>query len=166
MVWEVRIGQARKLLWVFRLSTGSRASAMSHLPSGNRRHWDGNTNGADSQSRRSSSLHSAARTPTNARARLHASSPSKKQRNNTDLPTSRRIRRLPGPRSNWLPHAQRAVWIAPAQCVEQIVVASPGYRTQPTNLSSPGEDVPFPDDCQSMITTYEDGTAGCCTFFG
>ncbi|KAI5994959.1 hypothetical protein EDC04DRAFT_1215908 [Pisolithus marmoratus] len=149
---------------VFHLSTGSRASAMDHLPSRNRCRWDGNTNGVDHQLRQSPSLHSATRTLADAHTRLPAGSLFERKRNNTDLPTPRKIRRLPDPSGSWLRLAQRAVWIAPAQCAE-MVVASPGDRTRPTNPPPPGEYVPFPCDSQSMITTCEDRATGCCTFF-
>ncbi|KAI5994963.1 hypothetical protein EDC04DRAFT_1216222 [Pisolithus marmoratus] len=153
----------------YHLSTGSTVSTINFLSSGGRHHWDGHTSRVDSQSRQSLplSLPSAAHAPTNARAELLTQPPSEKQRNDLDLPllpTFSRIRRLLDPSGNRLPPTRKAVRIAPAQCVEQIVV---GGRSRRTNSSfSPGEYIPFPDDGQDMITTRKDEAKGCCSFFG
>ncbi|KAI6120992.1 hypothetical protein EDD16DRAFT_1574199 [Pisolithus croceorrhizus] len=147
----------------YRLSTGSRAPAT-------------NSNiEFDGQSRRRAplTLHSTACTPTNE----HAGSPTQpgqpsfeKRRNKVFLalyPPFSRIRQFLSPSADRLPLTQRAVWIAPAQCAERVVVTSTGDQSRPTNPSPPsGEVILFPDDGQSTITISEDGAPGCCSFFG
>ncbi|KAI6136065.1 hypothetical protein F5141DRAFT_1072123 [Pisolithus sp. B1] len=82
------------------------------------------------------------------------------------LPFSR-IRQFLAPSADRLPLTQRAVWIAPAQCAEPVVVTPTRDQSRPTNPSpSLGEVILFPDDGQSTITTSEDGAPGCCSFFG
>ncbi|KAI6104546.1 hypothetical protein EDD16DRAFT_265961 [Pisolithus croceorrhizus] len=104
------------------LSTGSRASATNLPCSGYRHHWDEDTVEIESQSRRSLPLRSTACTPTNVNAEFPTQPPPEpKRRNKVDLvsfPTFRRIRRLLTPSGDRPLLTQKAVWIAPAQCVE------------------------------------------------
>lgn len=150
----------------YRLSTGSGASATSFLSSGGLHHCDGNTNDAGNQWRPSPPLLPEARSLTSTPAEMPAQPTSENRQNHADLPSVsafKRIRQLLVPGGNRLPVSQRAVWIAPAQCTQQIVVTPIGGQCQPRPPS--GEYVPFPDDGQSTITTSEDGAKGCCSLF-
>ncbi|KAI6101508.1 hypothetical protein EDD16DRAFT_390655 [Pisolithus croceorrhizus] len=147
------------------LSTGSRASATNLPCSGYWHRWDEDTVEIESQSRRSLPLRSTARTPTNVNAEFPTQPPSEpKRRNKVDLislPTFRRIRQLLTPSRDRLALLTRkAVWIAPAQCVETVVVAPTRHQSRPLSPSSSSH------SHEDMITVSEDGARGCCSFFG
>ncbi|KAI6097282.1 hypothetical protein EDD16DRAFT_615028 [Pisolithus croceorrhizus] len=141
--------------------------------SGYPRHSDGDTIEIDNQSRQSSPLHPTACAPTNTCTAFptQPTQPSSgkpwNRANLASFPLFRRIRRVLASTRDRVPLTQRAVWIAPAQFVEQVVVAPTRDRSRATNPStSPGEDIPLPDDGQSTITTSEDEGKGCCSFCG
>ncbi|KAI6097281.1 hypothetical protein EDD16DRAFT_1669301 [Pisolithus croceorrhizus] len=145
------------------LSTSSRKSATNLSCSGYRRHRGGDTiDSIDNQSRHDSLLCPTACTPTNVKTEFPTQPPPKPKRRSKvhliSFPTLKRIRRLLASSGDQPLLTQKAVWIAPAQCAETVVVASTGHQNRPTNHSSSRR--------EDMITASEDGARGCCSFFG
>lgn len=157
----------------YHLSADSGAATTNPPFSEHQQHQDGKMNNSLSRPSSPSMMHSTtACTPNSIRTEFptRPSQPlPEKRRNNVTptFPTFKRIWRFLVPSRDQLPHTQRAVCIAPAQCAEPVVVSPTRDQSRPTNpSSSPGEVIPLPDDGQSTITTSKDGTRGCCSFFG
>ncbi|KAI6136060.1 hypothetical protein F5141DRAFT_6372 [Pisolithus sp. B1] len=116
----------------------------------------------DNQSRHDSLLCPTACTPTNVKTEFPTQLPPKPKRRSKvhliSFPTLKRIRRLLASSGDQPLLTQKAVWIAPAQCAETVVVASTGHQNRPTNHSSSRR--------EDMIIASEDGARGCCSFFG